>query len=245
MKRALPLLVLFLGQSLAAEVTVSEAVAFLDSLYRSESSRAELSMQIVTPDWERTLSMEVWTKGMDSTLIRITAPQREEGMGTLRIGDEMWNYLPNTNTVMRIPPSMMMASWMGSDFTNDDLVRETTFFDDYDVSWTEVEEAEEGRLYLEMIPHEDAPVVWGEVVVSLRGEDLLPVWMRYYDEDGELMRVMDYREYEETDGRVIPTVMELTPQDEEGSTTLVYEDVEFDLEVDEDVFTMRNLRSPG
>lgn len=229
--------------SMASEVTLEEAIAFLDSLYRSESSYSEMQMHVTTPNWERTLDMKVWTEGMDKTFIRIVSPAREAGMATLRIGNEMWNYLPNTNSIMRIPPSMMMGSWMGSDFTNDDLVRETTFFDDYDYDWTRIEDSREGMLYIELTPHSDAPVVWGSVICCIREDDLLPVWMRYYDEDGALMRVMEYRDYTQMGGRTIPRIMELVPQNEEGSTTLTLLEADFDVDVDPDIFSMRNLRS--
>ena len=110
---------------------VETIIKRIDQLYRSETSEAEMEMHIVTPHWERTLAMHVWTEGMDKTFIRITAPKKEQGVATLRIGNEMWNYLPKTNKVMKIPPSMMMGSWMGSDFTNDDLVRESSMLEDY------------------------------------------------------------------------------------------------------------------
>src|SRR6056297_1942824 len=108
----------------------------VDKLYRSESSYALMEMRIVTPHWERTLKMKTWSSGMDKTFIRIIAPKKEKGVGTLRIKNQMWNYLPKTNKVMKIPPSMMMANWMGSDFTNDDLVSEYTFIEDYNFSMT-------------------------------------------------------------------------------------------------------------
>lgn len=105
-----------------SELNVREIVKQIDELYRSESSYSELEMEIITPHWERTLKMKAWSKGMEKTFIRILAPAKEKGMVTLRIGNEMWNYLPKTNKVIKVPPSMMMSSWMGSDFTNDDLV---------------------------------------------------------------------------------------------------------------------------
>ena len=105
---------------------IETVIKHIDQLYRSETSHADMEMHIVTPHWERTLAMTIWSKGMSKTFIRITAPKKEQGVATLRIGNEMWNYLPKTNKVMKIPPSMMMGSWMGSDFTNDDLVRESS-----------------------------------------------------------------------------------------------------------------------
>ena len=225
---------------------VDEIVDFLDRLYRSESSYSEMRMEVVTPHWERTLSMLAWSEGMDRTFILVTAPAREEGMATLRIDDEMWNYLPNTNTVMRVPPSMMMGSWMGSDFTNDDLVRETSFREDYSFSLVEYdgEDAGEACHFLRLVPGEDVPVVWGSILCAVRSEDLLPVWMKYYDEHEELMREMTFSDYTELSGRIIPATMTLVPTDEEGnSTTVRYDHVEFDLDIDPEVFTLRNLRA--
>jgi outer membrane lipoprotein-sorting protein len=224
---------------------VGDVVDRFDTLYRSESSRASMEMEIETEHWSRTLSMDVWTLGMEKTLIRITAPARERGTATLRVGDDMWNYLPGTNSVMRIPPSMMMGSWMGSHFTNDDLVRETSYREDYDFSYTEWAEPQEGRLHVEMTPHEDAPVVWGRLVMAVRSDDLLPVWIRYYDEDGGLQRTMRFSDYRQMGGRLIPAEMSIEPADEEGSTVVRYEEAEFGVDLDDDLFTLRSLRSGG
>ena len=130
---------------------VESIVKKMDQLHRSETSHAEIEMQITTPHWERTLAMTVWTKGMGKTFIRITAPKKEQGVATLRIGNEMWNYLPKTNKVMKIPPSMMMGSWMGSDFTNDDLVRESSMLNDYTYKLIKPEDAVPGQLYIQLI----------------------------------------------------------------------------------------------
>jgi len=224
---------------------VGDVVDRFDTLYRSESSRASMEMEIETEHWSRTLSMDVWTLGMEKTLIRITAPARERGTASLRVGDDMWNYLPGTNSVMRIPPSMMMGSWMGSHFTNDDLVRETSYREDYEFSYTDWEEPGEDRLYVEMTPHENAPVVWGRLVMAVRSDDLLPVWIRYYDEDGDLHRTMRFLDYRKMGGRLIPAEMIIEPADEEGSTVVRYGDAEFGVDLEDDLFTLRSLRSGG
>ena len=140
---------------------INQIIKKIDELYRSESSYSEVEMEIVTPRWQRTLSMKMWTKGMKKTFIRILSPRKEKGMGTLRIGNEMWNYLPKVNKVMKVPPSMMMGSWMGSDFTNDDLVDEISYLEDYTYEFEEVESPREGLLYIKAVPDEDVPVVWG------------------------------------------------------------------------------------
>jgi outer membrane lipoprotein-sorting protein len=227
-------------------MTIDQIVDTLDRLYRSESSYAEMEMEVVTPHWERSLSLLAWSEGMDKTFILVTAPAREEGMATLRLEDEMWNYLPNTNTVMRVPPSMMMGSWMGSDFTNDDLVRETSFREDYSFTLVDYdgEDGADDYHYLRFVPEEDVPVVWGSILCAVRREDLLPVWMKYYDEHDELMREMTFSDYTDFSGRSIPATMTLVPTDDEGHrTTVRYGHVEFDLDIDPEVFTLRNLRA--
>lgn len=234
--------VLYSGQE--QDLTAREIVEKIDELYRSDSSKSLMEMEIVTPHWQRTLQMRVWSKGMDKTFIRILEPKKESGMGTLRVENEMWNYLPKTNKVIKIPPSMMMSSWMGSDFTNNDLVREFTFVEDYDFEMTEIENPEPGRYYLKCVPHEGLPIVWGHIIVAVRSDDYLPVWQKYYDEKGELAREMFYRDIKAFDDRTIPSVMELIPAAKEGHKTIIrYLEAEFDIQIDDSVFTLRNLRS--
>ncbi len=223
---------------------IDQLVHQIDQLYRSESSQSEVEMQIHTSHWERTLTMDVWTDGTEKTFIRIESPAKEEGTGTLRIGNEMWNYLPKTNKVIRIPPSMMMGSWMGSDFTNDDLVKEFTFLDDYDFAYVSPEGEPDTLFYIDCVPHPDLAVVWGNVVIAVRKDSHLPVWQKYYDERGELSRVLLFSDVRKLGGRTVPSVMKMMPQNKEESWTLVrYREAEFDASVDDDVFSLRNLRS--
>ena len=133
---------------------VVQLIKEIDQLYRSTTSYTEIEMEIVTPHWQRTLAMYGWTKGMDQTFLRITAPRKEKGVATLRVDNEMWNYLPKTNKTMKIPPSMMMGSWMGSDFTNDDLVKESSLFDDYTFELIRPESAIDSLLYINCIPRD-------------------------------------------------------------------------------------------
>ena len=229
------------AQEPTADVEI--VVKKIDQLYRSESSHAEMEMQIVTPHWERTLAMTVWSKGMDKTFIRITAPKKEQGVATLRIGNEMWNYLPKTNKTMKIPPSMMMGSWMGSDFTNDDLVRESSMLDDYTYQYVTPEDASPDHLYVQLIPKEDSPIVWGKIVAAVQSKDYIPVWQRFYDEKGNLMRVMNFKEIKTFGDKIAPAVMEMIPQNKEGHKTVVrWLNATFDSDIDDKIFTRRNLQ---
>jgi len=223
---------------------IDQLVREVDQLYRSETSYSELEMEIVTPRWERTLAMYGWSEGTDRTFIRITSPKKEKGMATLRIENEMWNYLPKTNKVIKIPPSMMMSSWMGSDFTNDDLVKEFSLFEDYTYELIDVEGGSDDNHYINCIPREDLPVVWKNVVVAARKSDHIPLWMKYYDEKNQLMRVLTYSEVKDFGGRKIPSVMKMIPQNKEGHKTVIrYIDIVFDLKLDDEVFSLRNLHS--
>ncbi len=221
-----------------------EILRRVDELYRSDSSMALVEMEIVTPHWKRTLKINIWSKGAENTFIRILEPKKEQGMTTLRIGNEMWNFLPKTNKVMKIPPSMMMSSWMGSDFTNDDLVKEYTFLKDYHFEMTAIDDPKPGEIYIKCIPKKDRPIVWGYVIIAVRKNDYLPVWQKYYDERGKLMREMVYRGIKTFDDRTIPSVMELISTHKEGNRTLVrYIEARFDIKIPDDTFSLRNLRS--
>lgn len=224
---------------------IDEVMRRIDELYRSESSYSDVEMEIVTPHWQRTLRMRVWTKGMDKTFVRIDSPKKEEGVGTLRIGNEMWNYLPKTNKIMKVPPSMMMGSWMGSDFTNDDLVSEFTYLEDYTCEWATVDSPKPGLLYIKCTPLEGVPVVWGYLITAVREEDYIPLWEEYYDEKGRLMRTMVFSDVRLYGRRLLPSTMEVIPENKEGHKTILrYTDAVFDTEVEGDVFSLRNLRSP-
>ncbi|MDD3731840.1 MAG: outer membrane lipoprotein-sorting protein [candidate division Zixibacteria bacterium] len=227
-----------------AEIDVEKLIREIDTLYRSESSYAELEMEIVTPDWQRTLVMKSWTRGMDKTFIRITSPLKERGVATLRIENEMWNFLPKTNKVVKVPPSMMMSSWMGSDFTNDDLVKEFSLFKDYTYELLEPPDGAADLYYINCIPHEGLPIVWGNIVIAVRRDGRLPVWQKYYDEKGNLMREMTYAEVKKFGDRLVPSVMEMAPATREGHKTIFrYRDVRFNVAVDDAVFSLRNLQS--
>jgi len=214
----------------------------IDELYRSRSSEALVEMEVITPNWQRTLRMRIWSRGMKDTFIRILEPKKEEGFATLRIGNEMWNYLPKASKVMKIPPSMMMSSWMGSDFTNDDLVKEFTFVESFHFEMTTPESPEPGLLYVKCIPREGLPIVWGSIVLAVREDDFLPIWEKYYDEKGRLARDLVFKDVRTFGNRSIPSTLELIPRTKEGHKTILrYIDARFDIPLASDIFTLRNL----
>lgn len=222
---------------------IEEIVEKVDRLFRSQSSEGVMEMTIESENWTRTLSMDIWSEGLDKTFIHITYPKKDAGIATLRIENEMWNYFPKINKVMKVPPSMMMSSWMGSDFTNDDLVKESSMLRDYFHRLIQPEGSEAGYYYVELTPKEDIPTVWGKIIIKVRKEDYIPVQEDFYDEKGNKMRVMYLKEIKTFDDKKIPSVIELIPLNKEGKKTVVrYKELKFDRKLDEDVFTLRNLQ---
>ena len=222
---------------------VDAIVDRMDKLYRSKTSRGQIEMLVVSEDWTRTLSMDIWSEGLDMTFIHINSPKKDAGIATLRKKTEMWNYFPNINKVMKVPPSMMMSSWMGSDFTNDDLVKESSMREDYDARLIMPEVADTENYYVELIPKKDIPIVWGKIILVVSKKDYLPVWEAYYDEKGNKMRTMEFSEIKMLGGRRIPSVLVMKPLNKpEKKTVIKYIELEFDIKLEPDVFTLRNLQ---
>lgn len=230
------------GVTLAQDAT--EIVRKMDEKMRGESLKAEVTMTIVRPDWSRQVTMESWSRGTEYSMILITAPARDEGTAFLKRGNEIWNWVPSVGRTIKMPPSMMMQSWMGSDFTNDDLVRESSAVTDYDHELVGEETIQGYECYkIEMKPKPDAPVVWTRVDVWISKEEYLELKAEFYDEFGELINVMNGMEVKEFDGRMIPSKMEMIPMDEEGyKTILEYKSMEFNENIPQSFFSVQNMR---
>lgn len=225
--------------------TAREILEQVDQLLRGESSHGLVTMEIDTEHWSRSLDMEVWSLGMDYSLVRVQSPPREAGTATLKAAQEVWNYLPRVDRTIKVPPAMMMGSWMGSHFTNDDLVRESSIVDDYDAEIS-FEGSREGVEMWEftLVPHPEAPVVWGKIEYDVRKQDMMPTSVRYYDESGEMTRTMRFSEYRRLGGRLVPARMDVVPSDKpEERTTLIYHELEFDIGLEESFFSLQNLRA--
>ena len=237
-------LLLLLSSPLQAQ-TAREIIDRVDRLLRGESSRGQITMEITTEHWSRSLDMEVWSLGVEHSLVRVQSPAREEGTATLKAGQEVWNYLPRVDRTIKVPPSLMMGSWMGSHFTNDDLVKESRIVDDYDFEISFEGEREGVEVWeFQLTPRPEAPVVWGRIDEQVRKADLMPTWIRYYDEDGDLVRTLTFSGYRTMGGRLVPASMLVTPADKpEEQTVLTYHELDFDISVDESFFSLRNLRA--
>ncbi len=228
----------------AQDINIEEIVRKADEKFRGTSSIGEMTMIIERPGWSRTVSMKNWTLGNDYSLIYITAPAKEKGQVFLKRDKEMWNWVPNIERMIKIPPSMMMQSWMGSDFTNDDLVRESSMADDYSQKLLGEEELEGLNCYkIELIPHDDAPVVWGKVLMWVSKDELHWLKAEFYDEDAYLVNTEILSEVKKMDDRVMPTRMEMIPADEEGNKTIIiFDKIDFNVKIDESFFSQQNMK---
>jgi outer membrane lipoprotein-sorting protein len=242
-----PLLLASLPQGAWCQESAAEIIDRVDRIMRGESSRGTATMEVVTENWERSMTMEMWSLGTDYSLIRITAPKSEEGTATLKAEEDIWNYLPRVDRTIKIPASMMMGAWMGSHFTNDDLVKESRLIEDYDIEIAFEGDREGVEVWeFELTPRPEAPVVWGSIGYRVRKDDLMPLWARYFDEDGNLVRTMTFSDFRVMGGRLVPAAMDVLPEDKPGERTSVrYTELEFDVDIDRDFFSLRALRSGG
>ena len=224
-----------------ARPPLSEINKKFDALYRSDASKGRMTMTIVTPNYERTLTMQVFTRGMDDTLMRIEEPRKEKGTATLKKGNEMWNYVPKIKKLVRIPPSMMMGSWMGSDLTNDDLVRESSWEDDYTVARAPT--APDGQVCLDYTPKPDAAVTWSKVTTCFDRASRLPVTQSFVDEKGREARRMRFEDVKTIGGRTLPTRLIIEPQLEKGRRTeFTYDALAFGVKHPPNMFSITRLR---
>ncbi len=221
-----------------------EIIRMANDLMQGESSKGVMSMQIVRPGWTREIRMKSWTLGDDYSLIVIMEPARDEGVGFLKRDKELWNWQPRIDRIIKLPPSMMMQSWMGSDFTNDDLVKQSSIVDDYRhsiIKDTVIDGRPSWKLLLD--PKEDAAVVWGRVEAYIAKEAYYQLLFKFYDEDGYLVNTMIMSDIRKLDDRVIPTRLEMIPADNpDQKTVVIYEDFDFGIELSTRFFSLQNLK---
>ncbi len=228
----------------ASERDANALLDRVDDLYRGDSSKGQMTMVIVTKNWTRSLVAEMASKGKDNTFIRILSPKKERGTTTLRVDRDIWNYLPKVDRVIKLPSSMMSVSWMGSHVTNNDLVRESRFTDDFNCEIAfDGDRDGQAVVDIDCFPLEDAAVEWGKVSLTIDGVKELPIKVGYYDEDLALARTIGYSNLRLVDDREMPTTMTVVPTDEpEESTTVTYDEITFNVDISDDFFSIRRLR---
>ena len=229
---------LFISLPLFA-ITADEIIKNVEHNLQSDSGYSRITMVVTTKRGERTVKLESWNEGNEKSFMKILYPKKDRGITFLKIDRVMWQYVPKIEKTIKIPSSMMMQSWMGSDFTNDDMVKESSIVKDYHTKLT----AEDEQMYvLTLIPKEDAAVVWGKIVMEVEKEHFVPLKAVYYDEDDARQRILYYKAVEKIGDRYYPTVMELRPSAKrENKTVVKMEDVDFDAEIESSRFTKSAL----
>lgn len=235
---------IFMFVSLSSAQDAKEIVAKANELIRATSSYAEMTMSIIKPTWSREMTMKIWSLEPDYALILITEPAKDKGTVTLKRKNEVWNWIPSVNRIIKLPPSMMMQSWMGSDFTNDDLVRQSSIVNDYTHSIVGKEVLDGYDCYkIDMTPKPEAGVVWGKIITWISINGYLQLRADYYDEDMVLIKSMSGSNIKKMGGRTIPAHWEMVPHDEPGQKTVMdYINIKFNINIDESYFSQQNMR---
>lgn len=213
--------------------------------WRGLSSESEVTMTIRRPDWERTMTMQAWTKGDERSLVRVTAPARDRGNGTLTNDNNMWSFSPKVNRVIKIPSSMMSQSWMGSDFSNKDVARTNDIIDQYTHTLMDTRVDGDTTVYeIESVPLEEAAVVWGREVLLIR-DDYVVAEQRFYDQDNELVKTLTSLEIGEMGGRMVALRQRMQSVDTPDEwTEIAVLSAAYDIELADNLFTLSNLRNP-
>jgi outer membrane lipoprotein-sorting protein len=225
-------------------LTATDIIKKADEKSRGTSSQSTMQMTVVRPGWSRSIILKGWAKGRSLSMIVITAPAKDKGQVFLKIKTDMWNWVPSIEKMVKIPPSMMMQSWMGSDFTNDDLVRESSIVIDYTHRLLGRESIRGRECYkLELVPLPDAPVTWGKVITWITVEGFNMWQAEYYDEDLQLVNLMTASELKRFGDREIPSKLEIIPADKKNQKT-VLETLEmvFNQPIDDGFFTQQNMK---
>lgn len=224
--------------------SAAEIIERMETVMRGDSQYAEMTMRIVRPRYEREVAMRSWLMGRNHSLVLITAPARDEGTAFLMRGNDIWNYDPRIDRTTRLPSSMMAQSWMGSDFTNDDLVRDSDLVEDFEHELLRTEEYNGFNAYvIEMIPKPDTPIVWGKVKLWIAVDDYIQLRIENYDQRGGLVNTMELDQIEQFGDRRVPTRISVIPADKDDERTILnYQHIEYDIEIDESFFSRANMQ---
>jgi len=238
MKKFFLVLVLFNFSGIYSQ-TALEIIKNADSQIRGSSSYAEMSITIIRPKWQKKMSLKSWSKGTEYSATIVTSPAKEKGSVFLKRKNEAWNYIPTLERTIKLPPSMMTQSWMGTDFTNDDLIKQSSMVVDYTHEILGSEVIEDLECWkLKLIPNEESTVVWGKLLVWIDKKDFMQMKTEFYDEDMELVNVMIGSNVSEYGGKKLPSRLEFYPIEDEGNKTVIQYDIwEFDLLIPESYFS--------
>jgi len=235
----------FMNVSYAQEkITAEEIIKKADEKMRGKTNTSTMDMEIIRPTWKRSVSMKGWGRGMDFSMTYITAPAKDKGQVFMKRKTEMWNWMPSIGRMIKIPASMMSQGWMGSDYTNDDILKESSIVIDYTHKIEKEENIEGFDTYkIEMIPKDDAAVIWGKVYKWITKDEYIQIKSEYYDEDDELVKSDFGYDFKKMDERLIPTRIEIIPANEEGKKTVLYiKEIKFDVDLPESFFSQQKMK---
>ena len=215
-----------------------------DNKMRGNSSQGEFIIKTIRPSWSREMAIKTWVKGHDMALIQVQSPAKDKGIVFLKRKKEVWNWMPSLEKTIKLPPSMMSQSWMGTDFTNDDLVKESSVVNDYIHSLAGDTVIGNRACYIiQMIPKPEAAVVWGKILVCIDKKDFLELHTRFYDEENVLINTMNAYDVKMMDGRLIPTRFEMIPADKKNhKTVMIYNKIQYNKPISDGFFTTQNMK---
>ncbi|HCG8631076.1 TPA: outer membrane lipoprotein-sorting protein [Vibrio parahaemolyticus] len=245
MPKAVAALLFLLFTSLSYAESAFDIVQKSDQAMRGKSSYSEATMEIVRPDWTRSMTMKSWTKGTELSLVLVTAPAKDKGSASLKRHREMWNWVPSIERVIKIAPSMLSQSWMGSDFTNDDLINQSSIVVDYQHALLGNDSFEGDKVWvIEATAKPAAPVVWNKVTLWISQSTYLQRKVEFYDEFDERVNVLTTYDVKELGGRKIATRMEMKPVDKPGNKTIfTTHQAQFDFDINDDFFSQQQMKS--
>ena len=221
-----------------------EIVQKADDKRMGATSQSTIHLTIIRPKWKREMTLKTWTKGKQYLMILISNPARDKGTVFLKRDKEFWNWVPRIERNVKLPPSAMAQAWMGSDFSNDDLVKMSSMVEDYDHKLLGEEELNGNMAYkIEMIPKEESAVVWGKIITWIHKKEMLFLKTEYYDEDDELVNTILGKNIRMMGVRTVTAMLEIIPAGEPGNKTmLVYENLIFNEEITDAFFSLRNMK---
>lgn len=241
--------ILFLGASLflfnsAFSQDATAIIKKADKKYRGNSAKSEMTMTIVRPTWKRTLKFKTWGKGSEYSLALITYPAKEKGQTFLKRNNEMWTWNPKISRLIKMPPSLMSQGWMGSDYTNDDILKESSIVNDYTHKIIGSEAIDGNDCWkIELTPKEDAVVIWGKIIKWISKDEFNQMKSEYYDEDGYLVKTDIASNVKLMGNKKIPTHVEIIPADEPNHKTIVeINSMVFDIPINDNFFSQQNMK---
>lgn len=242
------LAIIFVIFALSPSCRAQDAAAIVKAAidyWRDVSSYSTIEMVIHRPDWERTMTLRVWTQGEKKSLVRVTAPPKDAGNATLLIGNDMWSFSPKINRIIKVPSSMMSQSWMGSDFSNNDLAKADDLVEQYRHKLLRTEVRDGHKIYvIESVPHENAPVVWGKEIIAIRDDHIL-LQHDFYDQNGALLKRLTTEDIRPMGGKIIAVRERMQRMDKPNEwTEVITKEARFGINAPESFFTLSNLRNP-